>query len=252
MVGWFEGLQQAFKLERCTVAAATDYLDRYLSQKSCTPLNFQLVSVGCLFLATKVEEQRPLTTSDLCQLTEGVFTREDIRLVELELLCVLRWRLHPPAIETFVGLFVELYEGAAKSKVEASALAYARAARRDLGFVGARAAVAGAAVLAALREHDAPRAAAIQWSEKLQAAGLFGPRPLDALADCCLRLLEKVAPHVPRGDRSAATPPAPKRGLDDHDSEVARALLRGKHGVEDDPHRTVSPTDVTADVYAAA
>ena len=50
----------------------------------------------------------------------------------------------------------------------------------------------------------------------------------------------------------ATTPPAPKRGLDDHDSEVARALLRGKHGVEDDPHRTVSPTDVTADVYAAA
>ena len=47
-------------------------------------------------------------------------------------------------------------------------------------------------------------------------------------------------------------PPAPKRGLDDHDSEVARALLRGKHGVGDDPHRTVSPTDVTADVYAAA
>ena len=46
------------------------------------------------------------------------------------------------------------------------------------------------------------------------------------------------------------TPPAPKRGLDDHDPEVARALLRGKHGVADDPHRTVSPTDVTADVYA--
>ena len=61
--------------------------------------------------------------------------------------------------------------------------------------------------------------------------------------------MEKVAPHVPRGDRSAATPPAPKRGLDDHDSEVARALLRGKHGVEDDD-RSVSPTDVTADVYA--
>ena len=54
MVGWFEGLQQAFKLERCTVAAATDYLDRYLSQKSCTPLNFQLVSVGCLFLAVRI------------------------------------------------------------------------------------------------------------------------------------------------------------------------------------------------------
>ena len=38
--------------------------------------------------------------------------------------------------------------------------------------------------------------------------------------------------------------------IDDHDSEVARALLRGKHGVEDDPHRTVSPTDVTSDIYA--
>jgi hypothetical protein len=52
-------------------------------------------------------------------------------------------------------------------------------------------------------------------------------------------------------EEHAATPPAPKRGLDDHDSEVARALLRGKHA-PDDPHRTVSPTDVTADVYAAA
>ena len=59
--------------------------------------------------------------------------------------------------------------------------------------------------------------------------------------------LDFESAHAPQG---YPTPPAPKRGLDDHDSEVARALLRGKHGVGDDPHRTVSPTDVTADVYA--
>ena len=86
MVGWFEG-PAGLKLERCTVAAATDY-STATSPKILHALNFQ-PERGLPFLATKVEEQRPLTTSDLCQLTEGVFTREDIRLVELELLCVL-------------------------------------------------------------------------------------------------------------------------------------------------------------------
>ena len=33
-------------------------------------------------------------------------------------------------------------------------------------------------------------------------------------------------------------------------AKSAISNLRGKHGVEDDPHRTVSPTDVTADIYA--
>ena len=68
-----------------------------------------------------------------------------------------------------------------------------------------------------------------------------------------LAVLGEIDEAYGRDVRAGATPPAPKRGLDDNvDSEVARALLRGKHGVEDDPHRTVSPTDVTADVYAAA
>lgn len=246
MVGWFEGVQVAFKLERCTVAAATDYLDRFLSKKSCTPLNFQLASVGCLFLAAKVEEQRPLTTADLCQLTEGVFTREDVRLMELELLCVLKWRLHPPAAETLVGLIVELYGGAAAEQVGVSALAYARQARRDLAFVGQGAVVAGAAVLAALREHDAPRLEAERWAARLARVGLFGPRPLEALGACCLRLLSTVAPHVPRGSRCELTPTM-TRGLDAVDAEVAAMRL-----IQQDKAlllRTISPADVTADVY---
>ena len=95
-----------------------------------------------------------------------------------------------------------------------------------------------------MRRDGAPRAAADRGIDRRREKNPFR---------AVLALTTAPRASAPARQKPSATPPAPKRGLDDNvDSEVARALLRGKHGVEDDPHRTVSPTDVTADVYAAA
>ena len=41
-----------------TVAIATNYLDRYLSRRSCESVDLQLAATASIFLASKVEEQR--------------------------------------------------------------------------------------------------------------------------------------------------------------------------------------------------
>lgn len=61
---WFHQLRDTFKLSSTTVFSAMSFLDRYLSMKSCTGVNYQLVAVASLFLASKIEEPKPITTAD--------------------------------------------------------------------------------------------------------------------------------------------------------------------------------------------
>ena len=48
---------------------ATNYLDRYLSRRSCGNVSFQLASIASIFLASKIEETRPFRTSDFVALS---------------------------------------------------------------------------------------------------------------------------------------------------------------------------------------
>ena len=64
IVAWFDQLGDAFDMKPETIAMATNYLDRYLSRRSCGGVNLQLAATASIFLASKVEEQRPFRTSD--------------------------------------------------------------------------------------------------------------------------------------------------------------------------------------------
>ncbi|KAH8094392.1 N-acetylgalactosaminyltransferase 7 [Aureococcus anophagefferens] len=59
IVAWFDQLGDAFDMKPETIAMATNYLDRYLSRRSCGGVNLQLAATASIFLASKVEEQRP-------------------------------------------------------------------------------------------------------------------------------------------------------------------------------------------------
>ncbi|KAH8046828.1 N-acetylgalactosaminyltransferase 7 [Aureococcus anophagefferens] len=58
IVAWFDQLGDAFDMKPETIAMATNYLDRYLSRRSCGGVNLQLAATASIFLASKVEEQR--------------------------------------------------------------------------------------------------------------------------------------------------------------------------------------------------
>ena len=111
---WYAQLATSFKLSDGTTCMAVNFLDRYLAATSCSGVSFQLVAVAALFLACKIEEPRPITTSDFAALSEGVFAPEDVRLMELELLCALGWRINPPTTSGFCALLCELLPDTAR------------------------------------------------------------------------------------------------------------------------------------------
>ncbi|KAK7242866.1 cyclin-A,F-box protein 1 [Aureococcus anophagefferens] len=127
---WYGQLTESFALSETCWECALNFLDRYLCAtprvKSCTGVNFQLLSVACLFLATKVEEPRPITTADFVALSEGVFAAEDVRLMELDLLCTLEWKIHPPTVAAFCELLAALVGGRAAAPRAAAIAATAR------------------------------------------------------------------------------------------------------------------------------
>lgn len=78
-------------------------------------------------------------------LSDGLFSTADLRLMELELLCVLEWNLNPPTTHLFVRLLMALFDAPRASEtshasprrlraVSESALRYADEVRLHVQF----------------------------------------------------------------------------------------------------------------------
>jgi hypothetical protein len=95
---------------RSTAIIALMYCDRYfillLNRKGddndiINRRLYQLVSISCLFLASKLYETRPVKLVDLMKYSRGEFDRNDILCMEGRLLASLLVFLHPPNAGTF-------------------------------------------------------------------------------------------------------------------------------------------------------
>ena len=95
---WFCQMGESFELAGHTVGMACNFLDRTTGNRECTAVQYQLIAVTSLLLAAKLEERKPITLNDLVVLSSGLFARDDIRLMELEMLRILKWRLAPPTV----------------------------------------------------------------------------------------------------------------------------------------------------------
>jgi len=96
-----------------TGSVAMSYVDRFLSTKQGSfVLNdkkwFQLLVMSSLQLAIKVQESKKLEIDILADLSRGMFSVEDINLMEKALLSALSWRLCSATPYVFLDLFLEL------------------------------------------------------------------------------------------------------------------------------------------------
>jgi len=96
-----------------TGSVAISYVDRFLSTKQGSfVLNdkkwFQLTVMCSLQLAIKVQEPSRLESDTLSDLSRGMFSVEDITMMEKALLSALSWRLCPATPYVFLDLFLEL------------------------------------------------------------------------------------------------------------------------------------------------
>jgi len=132
LVDWMVEVQVQFRLLQETLFIAVDIMDRYLAieGKTVTRSKLQLVGVGCLFLAAKVEEVYAPAVADFVYITDNAYSEAEIKAMEIKILRLLNFDLFQPVSLHFLRRFSRagdvdvLQHGLAKFAIEASLLEY--------------------------------------------------------------------------------------------------------------------------------
>ena len=203
---WFFKVADSLSMSREIVSVAISYLDRYLSTLetdavlSLSRRRFQVVSLTCLYLATKLYDHKILPPVSIVNLSRGSFTASDIEDTERVVLAALGWRLSPPTALTFVRHFLLLLPaGAAAREVRRSISDVAKYLTElsvmDHAFAGTRASSVGlASVLTAMdlaaTGTELPRAARAEFERSVRSLLKGAGRSLCSaeVAECRSRL----------------------------------------------------------------
>jgi hypothetical protein len=109
MAEWCFTVIDYIKFRRETVSIAMDYLDRFLcsgcpraQQVITSRKEYQLAAMTTLFMAIKINEPVIIDISFLKELSKGVYTSEDFKKMETDILFGLKWRVNGPTSQSFV------------------------------------------------------------------------------------------------------------------------------------------------------
>ncbi|XP_076043411.1 G1/S-specific cyclin-D1-like [Oratosquilla oratoria] len=87
-------MMQVCQEERCSdevFTLAVNMMDRFLSLKNVSRTQLQLLGTVCLFLASKLKQNPPLSAEKLVDYTDDAITREELTKMELLVLSLLKW-----------------------------------------------------------------------------------------------------------------------------------------------------------------
>ena len=113
MVQWTNTLADFCQYNRETADIAISCLDRFL----CTPEGsltllsseqYQLAAMTAFYTSAKIHERQAIEPASIARLSRGTHTKESIEQMELYLLRVLQWRVHPPTAMRFAMCFLDL------------------------------------------------------------------------------------------------------------------------------------------------
>ncbi|KAG2482600.1 hypothetical protein HYH03_018484 [Edaphochlamys debaryana] len=108
LVDWLGEVRDEFRLHTETLFLAVHYLDRYLCAKPVSRGRFQLLGLTCLWVAAKFEEVYPPALKDMLAMAENMYSAEDMRVMEKELLFTLDFGLSVPTPLRFLHYFLQL------------------------------------------------------------------------------------------------------------------------------------------------
>jgi hypothetical protein len=114
LVKWMFYVVDCCDLQRHAVAAAAYFLDVAMLRDLCrTREEHQLAAATALQMALKTFDTAVIKLDKLVELGRGLFTKEDVSIMEMKIITSLNWNLHPPTIYCFL----RQYERLAPSKV---------------------------------------------------------------------------------------------------------------------------------------
>ena len=89
LVEWIIDVHRKFRLLPETLYVTVLMIDRFLSAKQIKKAQLHILGVTALLIATKYEEIYPPNLDDLLSVSENKFTREEVLLMEMDMLVTL-------------------------------------------------------------------------------------------------------------------------------------------------------------------
>mmetsp|Transcript_32763 Transcript_32763/g.31990 ORF Transcript_32763/g.31990 Transcript_32763/m.31990 type:complete len:122 (+) Transcript_32763:403-768(+) len=86
LVDWLVDVHRKFKLLPETLFLTVNIIDRFLSKRQIDRSKLQLVGITSLLISTKYEEIYPPTIKDFVYICDNTYAREEIILMEQQIL----------------------------------------------------------------------------------------------------------------------------------------------------------------------
>ncbi|RUS15737.1 cyclin-like protein [Endogone sp. FLAS-F59071] len=108
LVDWIFETCEVHGFKRETLHLAVNFLDRYFSvAEDCLRQDLQLIGATCLWIATKVEEYDPPTSTEIVDGSDRIFTVLQLKGKELQVCKALGWELRPPTLFQWVTTYLQ-------------------------------------------------------------------------------------------------------------------------------------------------
>jgi cyclin B len=101
LIDWLIEVHLKYKLRPETLHLTVNLVDRYLSKKQIHKKRLQLVGVVAMFIATKFEEINPPELHDWVYITDNAYKKEDVLLMECNMLSTLGFHIVVPTAAHF-------------------------------------------------------------------------------------------------------------------------------------------------------
>jgi hypothetical protein len=113
MAEWCYKIVDYCKFKREAVAVAMSCLDRFM----CSPDGreivldrnmYQLAAMTALYSAIKINEPEAMPPTLVANLSQGLFSKEQVEAMEVAMLNAIRWRVNPPTAIAFIHQFLDI------------------------------------------------------------------------------------------------------------------------------------------------
>lgn len=93
LIDWLVDVHLSFGLKEQTLYLALCYLNEYCSLHEVTKLEYQLVGIACLWIASKFEEIYPPKMHNYIQVTDSSYTAAELKAMEGKIVSALNFNL---------------------------------------------------------------------------------------------------------------------------------------------------------------
>lgn len=110
LVDLFIEIQGRFNLDNQTIYRTVFILDTYLSLRFIQLKYFQLLGFGCLLIACKSQEIFFPKATEILSTTDNNYTKEDLLLMETEILGALNYGVFSPTPEEYYNIIAKIFK----------------------------------------------------------------------------------------------------------------------------------------------